>query len=194
MRGLVLGKVFAVWSRVVANRSYRPERHYMRGPGPKTLAMIGRRYRAETAQETQSRCQSTGSHSFIPSMSRRRRCAWTIKRTHADCIVCSRQLSSSGMFSPQQVGFTKIGRACRRRVLAGGRCAAEARAGVERIRGVRPRELAEEGAMRSWPTQPKRPPFGRNRGLRDRVRAVLVEGKYRAFIVRTLRTALWVEA
>jgi hypothetical protein len=52
MRGLMLGKVFAVWSRVVANRSYRPERHYMRGPGPKTLAMIGRRYRAETAEET----------------------------------------------------------------------------------------------------------------------------------------------
>jgi hypothetical protein len=51
MRGLVLGKVLAVWSRVVANR-YRPERHYMRGPGPKTLAMIGRRYRAETAEET----------------------------------------------------------------------------------------------------------------------------------------------
>ena len=33
------------------NRSYRPEKHYMRGPGPKTLAMIGRRYRAETAEE-----------------------------------------------------------------------------------------------------------------------------------------------
>ena len=52
MRGLVLGKVFAVWSRVVANRSYHPERHYMRGPGPKTLAMIGRRYRAETVEAT----------------------------------------------------------------------------------------------------------------------------------------------
>jgi hypothetical protein len=52
MRGLVLGKVFAVWSRVVANRFYHPERHYMRGPGPKTLAMLGRRYRAETAEET----------------------------------------------------------------------------------------------------------------------------------------------
>jgi hypothetical protein len=52
MRGLVLGKVFAGWSRVVANRSYHPARHYMRGPGPKTLAMIGRRYRAETAEET----------------------------------------------------------------------------------------------------------------------------------------------
>jgi hypothetical protein len=27
---------------------YRPEMHYMRGPGPKTLSMIGRRLRAET--------------------------------------------------------------------------------------------------------------------------------------------------
>src|SRR4029450_13567656 len=50
MRGL--DKIFAVWSRLGANRSYRPERHYVRGPGPKTLAMIGRRYRAETAEET----------------------------------------------------------------------------------------------------------------------------------------------
>jgi hypothetical protein len=49
----MLGKVRAVWSRVVANRLYRPERHYMRGPGPKTLAMIGRRYRAESAATTQ---------------------------------------------------------------------------------------------------------------------------------------------
>ena len=47
-----MGKVVAVWSRMVANRSYRPERYYMRGPGPKTLAMIGRLYRAETAVET----------------------------------------------------------------------------------------------------------------------------------------------
>ena len=36
-----MGKVVAVWSRMVANRSYRPERYYMRGPGPKTLAMKG---------------------------------------------------------------------------------------------------------------------------------------------------------
>jgi hypothetical protein len=51
--GVVLGKVLAVWSRLVASRSYRPEKHYMRGPGPKTLAMIGWRYRGETSEETQ---------------------------------------------------------------------------------------------------------------------------------------------
>ncbi len=33
--------------------SYRPEKHYMRGPGPKTLGMIGRRFRAETRVVTQ---------------------------------------------------------------------------------------------------------------------------------------------
>ena len=32
----------------------------------------------------------------------------------------------------------------------------------------------------------KRPPFGRNRGLKDWGLAVLVEGKHRAFVVRTL--------
>jgi hypothetical protein len=32
--------------------SYRPEKHYMRGPGPKTLGMIGRRFRAETRSVT----------------------------------------------------------------------------------------------------------------------------------------------
>ena len=32
---------------------YRPELHYMRGPGPKTLRMIGRRLRAETQSITQ---------------------------------------------------------------------------------------------------------------------------------------------
>ena len=35
------------------NYFYRPEKHYMRGPGPKTLSMIGRRLRAETANVTQ---------------------------------------------------------------------------------------------------------------------------------------------
>ena len=29
-------------------QSYRPEKHYMRGPGPKSLGMIGERFRAET--------------------------------------------------------------------------------------------------------------------------------------------------
>jgi hypothetical protein len=28
--------------------SYRPEKHYMRGPGPKSMGMIGERFRAET--------------------------------------------------------------------------------------------------------------------------------------------------
>ena len=63
-----MGKVVAVWSRMVANRSYRPERYYMRGPGPKTLAMIGRRYELRLQTRRESRCQSAGSHSFIPSM------------------------------------------------------------------------------------------------------------------------------
>jgi hypothetical protein len=31
---------------------YRPERHYMRGPGPKTLAKIGQMLRAETDDVT----------------------------------------------------------------------------------------------------------------------------------------------
>lgn len=33
--------------------AYRPERHYMRGPGPKSLAMIGRRFQRETQSITQ---------------------------------------------------------------------------------------------------------------------------------------------
>jgi hypothetical protein len=41
----VLGKVFAVWSRVVAN-SYRPEKHYMRGPGPKSREPLPERWLA----------------------------------------------------------------------------------------------------------------------------------------------------
>jgi hypothetical protein len=47
----------ARWDRFVPNlvRSYRPERHYMRGPGPKTLGMIGRRLRAETESVTRER-------------------------------------------------------------------------------------------------------------------------------------------
>lgn len=40
----VTGKLF---------NAYRPERHYMRGPGPKSLAMIGRRLRRETQGITQ---------------------------------------------------------------------------------------------------------------------------------------------
>ena len=33
--------------------AYRPEKHYMRGPGPKSLAMIGRRFQRETKSITQ---------------------------------------------------------------------------------------------------------------------------------------------
>jgi hypothetical protein len=49
------GQVFSAWSRVVAERSYRSERRYMRGPGPKTLAMIGRRYRLRLQRRQSTR-------------------------------------------------------------------------------------------------------------------------------------------
>jgi hypothetical protein len=45
------GALLAAWTRVSAGRPYRPEKHYTRGPGPKTLGMIGRRLRAETSQD-----------------------------------------------------------------------------------------------------------------------------------------------
>jgi hypothetical protein len=49
----VLRKAFAaVWSRVAGDYFYRPEKHYMRGPGPKSLSMIGRRLRNETRSVT----------------------------------------------------------------------------------------------------------------------------------------------
>jgi hypothetical protein len=34
------------------SRRYRPEKHYMRGPGPKTLAKLGELLRAETDDVT----------------------------------------------------------------------------------------------------------------------------------------------
>ena len=50
--GLLLRRALvAVWPG--AERKYRPEKHYMRGPGPKTLSMIGRRLRAESEKVTQ---------------------------------------------------------------------------------------------------------------------------------------------
>jgi hypothetical protein len=51
MMALVLRKAFAAWSKVATTHAYQPEKHYMRGPGPKTLGMIGRRFRAETNKE-----------------------------------------------------------------------------------------------------------------------------------------------
>ena len=40
-------------TRVAANYFYRPERHYMRGPGPKSLSLIGEKLRAQTENVTQ---------------------------------------------------------------------------------------------------------------------------------------------
>jgi hypothetical protein len=34
---------------------YQPERHYMRGPGPKTLSKLGEMYRAETQDVLEER-------------------------------------------------------------------------------------------------------------------------------------------
>jgi len=34
---------------------YRPEKHYMRGPGPKTLSKLGHGYRAQTENELEKR-------------------------------------------------------------------------------------------------------------------------------------------
>src|SRR5436190_4419632 len=54
--GLLLRNAFiAAMPRVAAKLfdSYSPEKHYMRGPGPKALSMIGRRLRAETQNITQ---------------------------------------------------------------------------------------------------------------------------------------------
>jgi hypothetical protein len=34
---------------------YRPEKHYMRGPGPKTLSKLGESYRAETEGDVRER-------------------------------------------------------------------------------------------------------------------------------------------
>jgi hypothetical protein len=34
--------------RVVGDEAYHPERHYMRGPGPKTMAKLGEELRART--------------------------------------------------------------------------------------------------------------------------------------------------
>ena len=43
---MALNVLRVVWSRFAAR--YRPERHYMRGPGPKTLDRLGRELRARS--------------------------------------------------------------------------------------------------------------------------------------------------
>jgi hypothetical protein len=53
--GVLLRKALVAVVPILARNlfnSYRPEKHYMRGPGPKTLGMIGRRFRAETRSAT----------------------------------------------------------------------------------------------------------------------------------------------
>ena len=49
--GLLLRKAVEVVRPT--NYFYRPEKHYMRGPGPKSLSLIGERLRAETQGFTQ---------------------------------------------------------------------------------------------------------------------------------------------
>jgi hypothetical protein len=54
VRELLLRKALAVlWWRAAASYFYRPEKHYMRGPGPKSLSMIGTKLRAQTESITQ---------------------------------------------------------------------------------------------------------------------------------------------
>ena len=45
-------KLLALRSRLAP---YRPERHYMRGPGPKTLGKLGAAYRAEAESDVRER-------------------------------------------------------------------------------------------------------------------------------------------
>ena len=52
----LLCRAFAATAPAIAGKlfsAYRPEKHYMRGPGPKSLAMIGRRLQRETQNITQ---------------------------------------------------------------------------------------------------------------------------------------------
>ena len=44
---IVRKTALAAWQRL-SRPTYRPEEHYMRGPGPKTLSKIGEMFRAET--------------------------------------------------------------------------------------------------------------------------------------------------
>jgi hypothetical protein len=45
-------KLFALRSRLVG---YRPEKHYMRGPGPKTLSKLGEAYREAMEADIRAR-------------------------------------------------------------------------------------------------------------------------------------------
>jgi hypothetical protein len=52
MNNSLMGALLALRRRAAR---YRPEKHYMRGPGPKTLSKLGEMYRAETEPELQER-------------------------------------------------------------------------------------------------------------------------------------------
>ena len=50
--------VFAFCRKIVSvimDHRYRPELHYMRGPGPKTLSKLGDAYRAQTDSDLRER-------------------------------------------------------------------------------------------------------------------------------------------
>ena len=51
---IVSKAALAAWRRL-SRPTYRPEEHYMRGPGPKTLGKIGEMYRAEADGTMQDR-------------------------------------------------------------------------------------------------------------------------------------------
>ena len=62
-------KLLALRSRLVR---YRPEKHYMRGPGPKTLHKLGEAYREATKGDTAERIPDEWMM-LVESMGRRER-------------------------------------------------------------------------------------------------------------------------
>jgi hypothetical protein len=74
---IVSKAALAAWRRLW-RPTYRPEEHYMRGPGPKTLSKIGEMYRAESNATLQDRLPEAWlelvqslEHDHQPSRSRR---------------------------------------------------------------------------------------------------------------------------
>jgi hypothetical protein len=47
--------LLALRSRLARNPRYHPEKHYMRGPGPKTLSKLGDAYREQTESDLRER-------------------------------------------------------------------------------------------------------------------------------------------
>jgi hypothetical protein len=65
----VVKALLALRSRLVR---YHPEKHYMRGPGPKTLGKIGEAYRAATEDDVRERLPEQWL-TLIESMAQRER-------------------------------------------------------------------------------------------------------------------------